>query len=590
MFHQRLLWLRIVLPVVFLVFAGRLVLLQLLQGFELRRASERNHQRWVRVAPARGLILDRRGRVLATNVPGMAAWLVPVEVPRAQWPALLQRLTVLGLYPDLAAARAALGECRRHPTYLPVRLASNLAMDAVARVEEERPFLPGVYLRAEPVRFYPGGALASHLLGYLRETNADELAALRPRGYRLGDRVGKAGVERAFETVLRGEEGGEQIEVDVLGRVLRTLRTVEPRPGEPVTLTLDLAIQQAAETALQGKSGAAVALDPATGDVLALVSTPNYDLNRMSGRITPQMLAWLRSARRPELNRATCGVYPPGSVFKIVTAAAALEAGKLSPDASFSCHGVYHKIHCWKRGGHGPVSFTDAIAQSCNVAFMQMAEQVGIATLERMAARFALGQAVELLPRVAPLLADPNAPTPRLTGIIPEQAGLVPGPRWAKQVRRSPWMLGETLQVGIGQSSLGVTPLQAARIVAAFANGGRLVHPRLVLRVGHAPVDVQPPTPLGLKAGTLTRIARGLRAVTQGEGTAHALDPALRIAGKTGTAQNPGPDHAWFAGYAPADAPKIAVVVLVEHGGHGGATSAPIAEQIIRAALRPDGQ
>ena len=569
----------------FLVFGVRLAYLQLVQGRHFKTISESNMQRWVRVAAPRGRILDRKGREIATNVPGSAAWLVPGEIATDSWPQLLKRLTELGIYPDIQTARKSLEDFRQFPSYLPVRLASRMDIHSISRLVEDLPNLSGVYLRTEPVRCYPENNRASHLIGYLREIDPNELSLLRKQGYRLGDRLGKAGIERAYETVLRGVEGGEQVEVDARGRVLRTLRTVDPQPGTPVTLTLDLDVQRVAETAFGKQLGAAVALDPATGDVLALFSAPEYDLNAISGRISPQMLAWLRGSQRPELNRAASGMYPPGSIFKIVTAVAALEKGAVTPATYYYCSGSYHGIRCWKHSGHGAINLTGAIAHSCNVAFMQMAEKVGVRELAGMSRRFGLGEAVGLQPRVEPLL--PNAESPHaLAGIITEQRGLVPDPEWAKTVRKSPWMPGETLQMGMGQASLTVTPLQAACMTAAIANDGKRVHPRLVAAVGDEPAPIMPPTPLGLRPATVQQVKYGLRAVA-GEGTARRLDPSLQIAGKTGTAQNPrGEDHAWFVGYAPADAPKIAVAVVVEHGGHGGATAAPIAEAIIRAALQ----
>ncbi|HOF88920.1 MAG TPA: penicillin-binding protein 2, partial [Armatimonadota bacterium] len=558
MLARRLLLLRIVLLVAFLAFAGKLAYLQLLRGGELRHASVRNQLRWVRSPAPRGVILDRTGAVLATNTPAMAAWLVSGEVARDRWDALLARLVAIGIFPDLQTAAAALAEHRRLPSYLPLRLGSNLTMAQVTRVEEEGAFLPGIYLRAEPVRAYPGGALAVHALGYVREIDAEELAARRTDGYRQGDRIGKSGLEKTFEAALRGQDGREEVEVDARGSVLRSVRQVPPREGQTVVLTLHAVLQRAAESALAGRKGAVVALDPRTGDILALASAPSYDPTSMSGRLSPESWAWLQ--RSHALVNRGLERYPPGSVFKIVTAAAALETGKAHAGSYFYCPGAYHNIRCWKHAGHGTLGITAAIAQSCNVAFMHMAEDVGIASLAKMARRFGLGERTGL-------------------EVLPERRGLVPDAGWAKETGRR-WQLGDTLQTGMGQSFLTITPLQGARLIAAIANGGKLVTPRLVQQVGDAVIPTAPPTPIGLQPGTLRGIARGLRAVTHGEGTARGLDPALRIAGKTGTAQNPGPDHAWFAGYAPADAPKIAVVVLVEHGGHGGAAAAPIAEAV----------
>jgi len=568
---------RLLLLVIFSVFLGALVYYQVLHGAELRQASEENHLRWVRSPAPRGLILDRNGRMLATNAEALAAWLIPGEVPRKirprageaappGWPELIDELVRLGIYPDHDTADDALGEYRRHPSYLPVRLCSNLDIAMVSRIEEDLAFLPGVYLKPEPVRRYPDGTLAAHLLGYLREIDAKALAEREDAGYRGGDLIGKAGLESSFEEALRGAEGGEQVEVDAHNRVLRTLQTVAPQPGATLTLTLDCNIQRAAEQALAGHMGAVVALDPHTGDILALASAPAYDPNQMSGHISRQMQAWLLGEQRPELNRVTSGLYPPGSVFKIVTAATALEKGLVPEGATFYCDGSYHGIRCWNHAGHGSLNLTEALAQSCNVAFMKMAEKCDIIPLSDMAHRFGLGQTTGLAE-------------------LPEKGGVVPNPTWAHQRFHRRWEFGETLQVGIGQSALEITPLQSARIIAAIANGGSLVTPRVVASVGNQSQPERALVPLNLQPETLRRITAGLKAVV-GEGTAHHMDAGLHVAGKTGTAQNPrGADHAWFVGFAPTEAPKIAIAVLVEHGGHGGVTAAPIAEKVIRAAL-----
>ncbi|MHB9134014.1 MAG: penicillin-binding protein 2 [Armatimonadota bacterium] len=565
MFTYRLIILRYVVVAAFVIFLGRLGYLQLINGLELRAKSEQNYQRWVRQPAPRGVILDRKGRILVTNASVMSAWLVSGEVPRKGWDELLQQLVTLGIYPDRATATDELDECRRFPNYLPVRLKSQLTIAEVTRVSEMAAFLPGVYLKSEPVRNYPYGSLAAHLVGYLREIDDKELDARRDQGYRLGDNIGKTGLERAYEDQLRGVEGGDEIEIDVRGHVLRTLNSLPAQAGQTLTLTVDMDVQREAEAALGGRQGAAVVLDPATGDIRALVSTPGYDLNQMSGHLSPAAMKVLVQ-NGAFVNRATLGQYPPGSVFKIVTAATALEAGKVPEDKYFYCEGIYHGIHCWKHSGHGALDLTGAIAQSCNVAFMKMAEASSIASLVKMGRRFGLGKA---------------------TGLkgVPEADGLMPDPEWARKAYNRAWEPGETLQVGIGQSYTQVTPLQAARVVAAIANGGKLVHPRMVTAVGKDQQPFAEPTLIGLKPETLSRIVRGLRAVAS-EGTAKSLDPTLHIAGKTGTAQNPsGADHAWFVGYAPADNPKVAIVVLVVHGGHGGATAAPIAEAIIRTAL-----
>lgn len=555
----RLLLLRIVTVMVFLLFAGSLASLQLWHGAELRRQSENNRLRWVRSVAPRGRILDRNGRPLATCIPALTVWLIPSEVPRSGWTSLQQRCVALGIYPDAATAESLLADCRKNPNYQPVALESGIPINdpRVTRLEEELPFLSGVYLKTEPVRHYPEGALASHVIGYLAEVDAQELARLREVGYRMGDYIGQVGVERAFEGVLRGTDGGEQVEVDAFGRKVSTLAMTPALSGRDLTLTLDLEVQRAAEHALQGRQGAAVALDPDTGDILALVSSPSFDLNA-------------RGRKRGEFNKALAGQYPPGSVFKIVTAIAGIETRKIQAGNYFYCDGQYHGIRCWKHSGHGALALTGALANSCNVYFMKTAELVGVDTLASIARRFGLGSDT--------VIDD---------GVLTGKAGLVPDPAWARRAGRR-WMLGETLQMGIGQSALTITPMQTACVAAAIANGGQLVHPRLLLDVGGLARPVNVPVSLGLHAGTVAAVDRGLRQVVE-TGTARQLDPTMQIAGKTGTAQNhdgSGIDHAWFAGYAPDGHPAIAVAVLVEHGGHGGATAAPIAEAIIRAALR----
>jgi penicillin-binding protein 2 len=564
----RLLVLRLFMLAVLLVFGVRLAWLHLARGAELRQVSENNHLRWLRMPGPRGLIVDREGRALVRNEPRPSLWLVSGEVPRkgGYWESLLHTFVGLGVYADMATAKDALADARRFPGYQPVRLKADLSLSEITRVEERQVMLPGVYINAEPMRRYPGGTLAAHVLGYLREATAKQLSDWKEAGYRMGDPVGQVGVEQAFEKELRGTDGGQEVEVDAAGRVLRQFAAVAPQQGQTVTLTLDLDIQRAAESALAGHRGAVVVLDPQTGEVLAMASRPSYDGNQFSEHVSPALMKQVL-AERALVARATQGTYPPGSVFKIVTAAAALNEGVLSASPTFFCGGEYHGIHCWNRSGHGTLGLTQAFAQSCNVAFMQMAEAAGFDPLTAMARRFGLGSPVGL------------------GGVMAEERGWVPDKDYFSAHGRK-LQLGDTLQVGIGQSALVITPLQAARLIAAIANGGRLVQPTLVHAVGKT-IDIVPTaTSLGLQTNTLQRIEAGLKAVTRGEGTAARLDQSLDIAGKTGTAQNPGgADHAWFVGYAPYDHPTVAIAVLIEHGGHGGAVAAPIAERVIRVAL-----
>ena len=348
-----------------------------------------------------------------------------------------------------------------------------------------------------------------------------------------------------------------------MGRPLEEYKAISPTEGETLTLTLDGNVQKAAEIGLKGKRGAAVAINPQTGEILALASSPAYDLNVMSKRISPEYYRWMTKSGA-QLNRATAGLYPPGSVFKIITAAVALENNKVNPATSYYCDGQYYGIHCWKHEGHGLLNLNQAIAESCNVYFMHLAEKVQGKSLTNMARKFGLGEDIDL------------------KNIMPTSKGMIPTFENMTARERRRWPLGNTLQMGIGQSVLTVTPLQSVRVVAAVANGGKLVTPYIVKSIGNYPETPSQPTDIGLSNRTIQIIATGLRQVTS-TGTGKSMDATLKIAGKTGTAQNRGDDHAWFAGYAPYDNPRIAVAVIIENGGHGGTVAAPVAQEMIRA-------
>jgi len=564
---QRLFRLKLGVAVVFALLLGRLVQLQVIQGAELQRASEQNRIRRVREAAPRGVITDRAGKVLASNRPSYAVSMLPHPDPAVRREveetlAPLLGMTVTDLEQRTKAGMSTGDTCL---------VAEDVDRATIARIEEHAPHLPGVSIEVKPVRWYPYAKLACHVLGYVREVDEADLRRLRSRGYLQGDRAGKDGIERLQESRLRGREGGRQVEVDAGGRLVRVLGRVEPSPGRPVALTLDLPTQQAAERGLTGKRGAVVALDPETGEVLALASSPGFDPNWFTRRLDPAHWRYLNSRARPQHDRAINGRYAPGSVFKVVVAAAGLEHGLVTPQSRFTCPGVYRlgrwSFHCWRLQGHGPLSFIQGIAQSCNVVFMTVGRRVGIARLADMARRFGLGRQTGI----------------ELSG---ESSGLVPDPDWKRERRHQPWYPGDTCQVAIGQGDLLVTPLQAAVEIAVVANGGYRVQPHLVRETGGRAVSVQREA-VGLSAETIAALRTGLEMVVE-RGTGRSLEGiGVRVAGKTGTAENPhGKPHAWFIGYAPAEQPRIAVAVLVEGGGHGGSVSAPIAGEVIKAALR----
>jgi penicillin-binding protein 2 len=470
----------------------------------------------------------------------------------------------------------------------------NLDFDEVAALETHQLDLPGVSLRITPSRNYPHGAVLAHVLGYVGEATQEELD--RDRHYRSGDIVGKAGLEKSWERYLRGVHGGQQVEVDALGRELRVLEEEDAVPGHTLVLGIDLDLQQAAETALGEEAGAVVALDPRNGDVLAMVSRPAFDPNEFTGGIDADRWRELTAHQRHPLNaRATQGQYPPGSTFKIImaaVAAAALEEGVINPFTRIGCSGHMwfgnHDFRCWKKGGHGGMNVHSALVNSCDVFFYQVGQRLGIDTIARYARAFGLG-----------------APTGIEIGT--ERGGIVPDSEWKKRVLKQPWYAGETLSVAIGQGYVTATPLQMAEAAATIATGHRF-KPRLVQRVesldGSVIKDVEPEmvATLSVRETALKQVREALvEVVSHGTGKKAGL-PGIAVAGKTGTSQVvtlgkervPAAklpwnqrDHAWFVAYAPAEEPTIAIATLVEHApGGGGAVAAPITQHILQAYFR----
>jgi len=572
---RRLLMLRAAVVVVCAVILVRLVQLQMVEGERNRQLADENRIRIARRLAPRGNIYDRKDRLLASSRLAFSVSVIPEELALAGGGDACARLAELMELPSEEVG-ATLGR-PRHLRYEPAVVFGDADQRVVARLEEHSVYLSGVSVRSDAVRYYPQGRLAAHVLGYVRQISAEELARPENEGYRPHDLIGKAGIERVAEHFLRGTDGGDQIEVDARGRRVRTLGTVAPRPGRDVWLTLDLELQRAAETALGDRPGAVVALNPKDGAILAMASHPSYDPNAFVGALSPAAWQEMTGPDYPQQNRATMSRYPPGSLFKIVTAAAALEASACDTESVFRCDGAYRigrwSLRCWKREGHGTIGFFRGFAQSCNVMFATLGRRVGPERLADMARRFGLGQ--------------------KSSVDLPEEAaGLVPTPQWKRKARREPWYPGDTCQMAIGQGDCLMTPLQAAVEVAVVASGGRLVRPHLLARVegeeelgrpaGASSVGLRPETMAALRAGMDGVVARG--------GTAARIaTERYGIAGKTGTAEAPsGEPHAWFAGYAPTDDPEIVVAVIVEHGGHGSTVAAPIARYLFDTALLPE--
>jgi len=553
---------------VVLLFSGamvaRLAWLQLLHGAENRARADENRIRLLPRNPIRGRLLDRHGQVLATSRLTYNLYIQPREVDDAQWPALRDRLvTVIGVPAAQLEARRSSGA---NAEGFRIALASGLKSEQVLRFREQASGLQGAEVDVDILRSYPHGRLASHLLGYTSGITEEEYAELQPKGYRIQDRVGRSGVEKQFEGHLRGEWGGQQVEVNAAGQVQRIIGEKPAEAGQDLRLTLDLALQQAAERALDGvRKGAIVALDPQTGAIRALASRPTFDPNVFSPAPSSSQWSSLNSPDAPLLNRAFQG-FPPASTFKIVTTVAGLESGRYSPDSkvmtmnSFCYAGLCYRDH----GAHGAIGFPFALAVSSNTFYYQVGLKVGPDELFKAARRMGYGQVTGIE------LVDEETP------------GLLGDQEWKQEVLGEGWTPVDTITSAIGQGALQVTPIQMARLYAAVANGGWLVTPHLVERATER-------TWIGLKPATLQVLRDGLRQVVT-IGTAKLLnDPSLPpVAGKTGTGEDPPrPDHAWFGGYAPADKPTLVIIAFGENsGGYGGTVAAPMVKALMTTWFR----
>jgi penicillin-binding protein 2 len=593
-FETRLPFLMALVVLTFLLFALRLFQLQILRGEEYEGIAHGNAVRLVRLEAPRGDILDREGRVLATARPAFGVTVMPSDLRESD-----RTYSALGMLLDTEPAplRDKVGSPRGRRRFQAVRLAGDLSFDHRARVEAHLYALPGVNTDVRPRRHYVEGEFASHLLGTIGEIRRDQLQSRDFAGYRSGEVIGQSGVEKLLEGDLRGRAGGRNVVVDVAGRVVELLDEREPEPGGTVTLTLDLDLQREAEAGFlpdvlgeRARMGALVALDPRTGDVLALVSKPGFDPNDFAGGIDSKTWRALTSDEwRPLQNRAIAGQYPPGSAYKPVVAAAALEDGLITPETKKFCPGHFRygrrTYRCWRRAGHGWVDLHDALKMSCDVYFYELGRELGIDRIADFARAFHLGQRSGIA-----------LPT--------EASGLVPTKKWKERRFGEAWMGGETISAAIGQGFNLTTPLQLAVAYAGLANDGVLMKPRIVLRreTQDGVFEAGEPKVLGrlpVAPEHLAVIRAGLEAVVgEPRGTGgRARVPGVRVAGKTGTAQvvrmkhtenleeDEIPikfrDHAWFAAFAPVEAPEIVVAVLVEHGGHGGSAAAPIAQRVL---------
>lgn len=577
-----------------LAFGGlalRMYQLQVLEGDRYRTLAEDNRINVRFQTPRRGVILDRFGRPLAYNRKTYRVLVTPEEVGDLE--AALDRIDRLAPIAPEERARI-LKQARRSPAFVPIATHEHLDWEALARISARIPELPGVEVVEVSQRAYPEGAAAAHPIGYVGAVNQRELSKGDERVLSLPDmRVGKAGVERVYDLALRGEAGEAKVEVNAVGRIVRELENDPGADGATLVSTLDLELQRFAYERMGEETGAIAVLEVDTGDVLALASKPSFDPNLFAQGI--DAAAWrtlIQDPLAPLSNKAVAGQYAPGSTFKMLVALAALEHGLVSPQKAFFCNGV-HKLgrgsfHCWRRGGHGWVAMNDAIEQSCDVYFYEVARKVGIDRIAEMSRRFGLG-----------------APT----GIdLPvEKGGLMPTRAWKQQALNRPWQAGETLIAGIGQGFVLTTPLQLAVMTARLANGGLAVVPRL-LRMRDELELPAPHPPIGVDAEHLAIVRHGMESVMLGaRGTARRAqieDPGFQMAGKTGTSQvrritkderrrgviknedlpRERRDHSLFVAYAPLDRPRYACAVVIEHGGSGSTVAAPMARDVLRLA------
>ena len=570
-----------------LVLFTRLWFLQVVKGDYYYDLAENNRIRPVKIRPPRGIIYDRYGRPIVENVLTFDISIVPEDT--RDMDATINKTASL-LKMSAGSIRSALDDAADTRTkYEPVKIREEAPWEAVAIVESHQDELPGVIVEPEHRRHYPFGGLGSHQLGYIGKVSPTQR---KKEQAELSLLIGQGGIEKTYDKFLRGASGRRMIQVNASGTKVKDLGIEDPKPGMDLYLTIDLDAQRAAEEALCDRAGAVVAMDPNTGEVLTLVSRPNFDPNLFPRGIAPK--DWVKLTNDPShplYNRAIQSVYPPGSIFKVIVSLAGLDSGAIKLDDKVTCSGFIksgkHTFRCWKKEGHGTLSFHRGLVESCDVYFYTMGERIGFDRIARYAQNSGLGM---------------------ITGIkLPdEKPGFIPTSAWKKDRLGEPWYPGDTYINSIGQGFIQVSPIQACQLIGAVANGGLFYRPNLVLQTRNRETgrvrEISPERKgrVVLDSAALDEVRKALiGVVSEPGGTGHgALTPIATVAGKTGTAQviaqkdpqkklfGKMQDHAWFIAYAPVENPRIAVAVLVEHGGHGGGAAAPIARRVIEEYMK----
>jgi len=567
---QRLNWLSIFVVICFVILIISLWYLQMIKGEEFKeRAIENCIRSLVEDAP-RGRIYDRQEKLLVNNRPAVVVSIIPVEVDDLE--KLSERLSrIIGISPEKISQTVK--NYRENP-FKPVKILDDCNINKVVEIEERKDELKGVVLEVKPRRDYLYHDFAAHSLGYVGEINKEELQQFGNPKFQGGDIIGKAGLEKYYDDILRGEKGGKEVEVDASGQEVATLLYQKSVPGEDLVLTIDKDLQLYGENLLFGKKGSIIISDPNNGEILALVNRPSFSPNIFANGISSSDWQRLSSdADYPLTNRSVQGVYSPGSIFKVVTAIAALEEGVTDRKRKIYCPGTFELagqvFTCWKETGHGSLSMVDAIAHSCNVYFYTLGKDLGIERFNKYMQKFGLGEK---------------------TGIdLPAEAiGIIPSAQWKEREFKEIWFPGDNINLSIGQGYLLLTPLQVHNIITAVTAEGEIYKLHLVKKIisadGKIVKEIKPEIyrKLNFSSDTFKIVKEGLReTILTGTGW-RANIKELAVAGKTGTAQNPqGETHAWFIGFAPYESPEVCITVFLENGGGGGEAAAPIARAML---------
>ncbi|MBN2654652.1 MAG: penicillin-binding protein 2 [Nitrospirae bacterium] len=574
MFEKRIKIATWVVIAIFVLLGVRIWHLQIINGDKYRLMSENNRLRIIKTPAPRGIIFDRNNIPLVKNIPVFSVSINPENISLIDRGALAE---ILAISVDEINDKF---DKKDNSSFVPIKLKQGLGFVEVSKIEARKSDFPGLFVETEIGREYIYGKTGGHVIGYLGKITPDQIKNPELKNFPPDALIGQWGIEALYDSSLRGTPGERIIEVDAIGRELRLVQHRQAVKGNDIILSIDINIQHAVEESFGEKAGSLVAVKPSTGEILALESLPSFDPNLFaSGVMSADWRALIEDKKKPMLNRALQSQYPPGSTFKIITAIAALEEKVITPEAKVYCSGGISfgkwTFGCWKKGGHGSVNLHKALVESCDVYFYEVGKRLGIDRIHKYATSLGLGQptGVSLYP-------------------IKERSGLIPSTIWKKEKRKQQWYLGETYNASIGQGYVTTTPVQMAVMLASVLNGGNVYTPTFIK-------DATPNLVRSFKISDATsRLVKEALSgvVNEAGGTARSAHSSITIiGGKTGTAQvvSKGKeaggrfnDHAWFVAFAPVENPEIAMTVFVEHGGHGGATAAPIAKKAIEAYFK----